>query len=932
MISEPWFSVEQQRGLDDFWRVYDAHYDDILVDTLKAARSHPEFAPIIDAMSPEQMELQNQRSRKLLGDAVAGDWATYESDLRAQGSVYAQMGIGYRAWHDIVRGFSKYLIPVLVKSYGETPERLTGALISLQTFLGRAMAIIGEEYLATKERIIAEGAARTAAILEAALDPILTMDHQGTILEFNPAAERTFGHRRQDVIGKPLAEVIIPPAMREAHDSGLARYLATRKAGSMLGQRTERVALRADGTEIPVEIAIIRIADEEPPRFTGFIRDLTDRKRAEEALRRSLEENRRLEAEAAEQALQRSEERFRLLVASVKDYAILLLDPEGRVDSWNEGAERINGWRAEEIVGQPISRFYLPEDVAAKKPERELENAIAHGRSEDEGWRVRKDGSRFWANVIVAPLYEDDGTLRGFAKVTRDFTERKKAEEEIQRANRAKSDFLAMMSHELRTPLNSIIGFSEVLIDGKFGQLNERQSRYLNNVHASGRHLLGLINDLLDLSKIEAGRLEVALHPCSPRLILTEALATLQPAADAAKVELVVKPGAAGSSDAVAADAVRFKQVLYNLLSNAIKFTPPGGRVRVGTETIGARVRISIEDSGGGISAEDLPRLFVPFTQLENAKDKSGTGLGLALTRELVELMGGRIGVDSPAGAGATFYIELERVEPAPAPAAAGSLEIGSDSPLALIVDDDREAQELLALALHSHGYRTIVAATGEDALALARRVRPQVITLDVFLPTIDGWDVLRILRTDPGTADIPVVMVTISSDRRTAFALGAVEHLVKPINQQSLMEALGRHSFTTKVRQRPVHILVVDDDSHQLELVRAALEPHGFLVRTELTGRAGLQAALSAPVDLLLLDLVMPDLSGIEVIQALRESPSGGKIPIILVTGQDITPEVRARLKGEVEAILAKNEFHAEQLVERINAVLHRDKELTAR
>ena len=239
------------------------------------------------------------------------------------------------------------------------------------------------------------------------------------------------------------------------------------------------------------------------------------------------------------------------------------------------------------------------------------------------------------------------------------------------------------------------------------------------------------------------------------------------------------------------------------------------------------------------------------------------------------------------------------------------------------MVDDDREAQELLVLVLQSNGYRTMVASNGEEALTFARRHRPQVITLDVFLPTIDGWDVLRVLRSDPDTAAIPVVMVTISSDRRTAFALGAVEHLIKPIDQKSLLEVLGRLSLTTKVTQRPVHILVVDDDPKQLELARAALEPHGFQVRTELTGRAGLQVAQSAPVDLLLLDLVMPDISGIEVIDALRTS--GSKIPIILITGHDITPTIRAGLKGEVEAILAKSTSSTEQLLEQINSVLRR-------
>jgi CheY-like chemotaxis protein len=432
-----------------------------------------------------------------------------------------------------------------------------------------------------------------------------------------------------------------------------------------------------------------------------------------------------------------------------------------------------------------------------------------------------------------------------------------------------------------------------------------------------------LINDLLDLSKVEAGRLEIALRLCSPQVILAEALVTLQPLADAGGVKLIVDPNASSSAEAVSADPVRFKQVIYNLLSNAIKFTPEGGLVTIRTESLGPHVRVSVTDTGTGISEEDLPRLFTPFIQLANAKEKSGTGLGLALSKNLVELMGGRIGVESTPGSGATFFIELPSVDHALAIERAVVWQPGTDGPLVLVVDDDHDAQELLLLTLHGNGFRTIVASTGEEALKLARVHRPQVITLDVFLPTIDGWDVLRVLRNDPTTADIPIVMVTMSSDRRTAFALGAAEHLVKPIDQKSLLEVLRRLSFTTKVTQRPVHILVVDDDPKQLELTRAALEPHGFLVHTELTGRAGIQMALSTPIDLLLLDLVMPELSGIEVIEALRKS--GSKVPIILITGHDITLTVSARLKGDVEAILAKSVVRPEQLVEQVNSVLRK-------
>ena len=333
--------------------------------------------------------------------------------------------------------------------------------------------------------------------------------------------------------------------------------------------------------------------------------------------------------------------------------------------------------------------------------------------------------------------------------------------------------------------------------------------------------------------------------------------------------------------------------------------------------------RIAVTDSGVGISPEDQQRLFVPFTQLENSKTNSakGTGLGLALTRQLVELMGGKVGVDSKLGEGATFYVEmpvhLELASPQSFPARTSS------APLALIVDDDVRAQELIQLALDSRGYRTLFAGTGEEALTLAREHRPDLITLDVFLPETDGWSVLTALRNDPHTKPIPVIMVTVSTDRSRALSLGAIDHLLKPVDEKLLLGALNRLDFLAQVKQRPIHILVVDDDSQQLELVRVELESQGFHVRTEGTGRAGLAAALEGPVDLLILDLVLPDISGIEVVAALKADPRAKKIPILLLTAHDLTPSERKRLNGDVENVLAKGSLKTENLFSELTQIL---------
>jgi CheY-like chemotaxis protein len=342
-------------------------------------------------------------------------------------------------------------------------------------------------------------------------------------------------------------------------------------------------------------------------------------------------------------------------------------------------------------------------------------------------------------------------------------------------------------------------------------------------------------------------------------------------------------------------------------------------------------VRIAVSDTGIGISAEDINRLYQPFTQLANAKNHGGTGLGLALTRQLVELMGGSIGVASEVGRGTTFHFDLP-VHVAHVTSDGGVVGSATTAPLALVVDDDASARELLGLALQEAGFRVQAVATGDEAIAEARRRHPAVITLDVFLPTIDGWDVLRLLKSDPATAEIPVVMVSISSDRAKAFSLGAQEHLVKPVGREALLDALARRSFTTKVKTRSVDVLAIDDDLRQLELFRAALEPQGFRVRTESSGRAGLAAAQTSHVDLVLLDLVMPDLSGIEVVSALRADSRTRALPILLVTAHDLTAADRARLNGDVEAVISKGTTRMEDLVQEISRVAARAKGVVTR
>jgi len=362
---------------------------------------------------------------------------------------------------------------------------------------------------------------------------------------------------------------------------------------------------------------------------------------------------------------------YRLLVHSVRDYGIFLLDPKGHVASWNEGAQRIKGYSEEEIIGRHFSTFYPAEDIASGKPDMELEVAARVGRFEDEGWRIRKDGSLFWANVIITALRNDSGELVGFAKVTRDLTERKEAEEraiadarriaEVEVANRTKSEFLAAMSHELRTPLNAIAGYTELMGLEIGGPVTEQQQGYLSRIRGSQQHLLGIITDLLNYSRLEAGQLSYNVQSVPVRAIVETVAPLVGPQATTRKITLGYDPCA--PEMIVRADRGKVEQIVLNLLSNAVKFTPGGGAVDVSCGVVGDRVAIVVRDTGVGIPGDKLEAIFEPFVQLGRSLSsmREGTGLGLAISRDLARAMDGDVSVESTVDVGSTFRLLLPR-------------------------------------------------------------------------------------------------------------------------------------------------------------------------------------------------------------------------------------------------------------------------------
>lgn len=484
----------------------------------------------------------------------------------------------------------------------------------------------------------------------------------------------------------------------------------------------------------------------------------------------------------------------------------------------------------------------------------------------------------------------------------------------LRAASEAKSDFLASMSHELRTPLNAIIGFSDLM---RREELDDHGNvlvplEWVEHIRRGGSHLVELVNDVLDLSRVEAGRLDLDRVPIEVQAAVAESVAGLRPLADrkSQAIDLAIPAG-----EHVSADRGRLRQILYNLLSNAIKFTPEGGRISIEGTRRGVEYHLSVIDTGVGIAPSDHAAVFEEFRQVGGGAQRSdGSGLGLALTRRLVEAHEGRIELTSTPGVGSRFTAVFPSAEPAGRSAIARELppaivELGGVGrpKSVLVVEDDPSAVRLLRAYLEPEGYRVRVAADGEHALDDARAEAPMAILLDVLLPGMDGWDVLRRLKADPMLRDIPVVIVTVVDERDVGLALGAVDYLVKPIDRDAVLASLGRLTLATQAKTRTVRVLVVDDDPAALDALEGTLRPAGFEVIRAGGGRTGVDRARDERPDLVICDLVMPDVDGFGVVGELKSDPVTADIPIIILTAHDLSPADKLRLNGKVLGIVSK-------------------------
>jgi signal transduction histidine kinase/DNA-binding response OmpR family regulator len=481
-------------------------------------------------------------------------------------------------------------------------------------------------------------------------------------------------------------------------------------------------------------------------------------------------------------------------------------------------------------------------------------------------------------------------------------------------ASRHKSEFLASMSHELRTPLNAIIGFSEVLLERMFGELNERQDEYLRDIWSSGKHLLELLNDVLDLSKIEAGQMVLSRSEFLVRKSLEYCLSLVRERALKQRIllSLEVDPGV-GVLDA---DRLRFRQVVLNLLSNAVKFTPDGGRVDVRASIQGQDVVVTVADTGVGVAAEDRQRIFDSFQQGARPAEAEGTGLGLTLSKRIVELHGGRIWVESEVGRGSTFGFALPggSEEPVLTPVPPAEMDWGlateptaGSGPTVVVVEDDRKSFDLLRAHLEAAGVRVVGARDGEEGLDTVRRLSPVGVILDILLPGIDGWEVLAQLKADPRTAPIPVIVVSMLDERGHGFALGAAEYLVKPVGKEQLLAAVYR---AAAMPERKHTVVAIDDDPLAIELVRASLEPEGWTVLGAPTGQEGLALIRERQPSAVLLDLLMPGMDGFAVVEALRADPDTKSVPVVILTSRSMTRQEKERLQGRITYVARKAEF----------------------
>jgi len=642
--------------------------------------------------------------------------------------------------------------------------------------------------------------------------------------------------------------------------------------------------------------------------------------------------------------LERQFQHHRMILNLALD-GVITIDDKGIVQSYNPAAEILFGYEAEEVIGNNITML-MPEPYHSEHGGY-LKNYLDTGKKKIIGSirevsGLRKDGTIFPMELSISEPIRGDKII--FTGMCRDISERKQAEKEIieakeqaESANLAKSRFLANMSHELRTPLNAVIGYSEMLQEEAEDLGQEDFVPDLKRINTAGRHLLGLINDVLDLSKIEAGEVQMFNETFDVQNVIEEIVGVVRPLVEDSKNTLQVVCN--GDLGTMHADQTKVRQSLFNLLGNAAKFTENGKiNIDASRENVDGAdwVVIRISDTGIGMTAEQTERLFEEFTQADpsTTRKHGGTGLGLAISQRFSRLMGGEITVQSEPDKGSIFTLRLPAgdmdsdaehmtatVEQETQSLATHSLPPASPdaSITVLVIDDELDALNILARHLISEGYQVITAQGGKEGLKLAKTLQPAAITLDVMMPNIDGWSVLSELKNDPDTAHIPVVMCTIMEEKQKGFALGASEYLTKPVDRKKLASIMKRY----KCPSPPCRVLLVEDDEATREMLSRQLSQAGWKVIEAENGKIAIDRLCEEIPAVILLDLMMPEMDGFEVIERLKKRDEWKNIPVIISTAKQLTKEDHLRLNGRIELLIEKSPDNREKILDKIGELL---------
>ncbi|MEG4075207.1 response regulator [Microcoleus sp. Pol14C2] len=664
-----------------------------------------------------------------------------------------------------------------------------------------------------------------------------------------------------------------------------------------------------------------------------------------------------LERKRAEAALRQSETKYRSIFENAVE-GIFQTTPTGHYLTGNSALARIYGYEScTQMLAEltDINRqFYVHPNRRAEF----MAQLGARGQvSKFESQIYRRDGSKIWISENARSICDENDSVLYYEGTVQDITDRKQVESAMQlaleaaeSANRAKSTFLANMSHELRTPLNAIIGYSEMLKE-EAEELGSCESvPDLEKICSAGKHLLSLIDDILDISKIEAGRMDLYLETFDIHTLIESAVATARPLVE--KNGNTLEVYCPDNLDTMHADMTKVRQVLLNLLSNAAKFTQ-NGRIAIGVERIkneqlkmknqeeSSQILISnseflsfrVADTGIGMTQEQLQRVFQPFTQADasTTREYGGTGLGLAISQRFCQMMGGSIEVSSTLGAGTTFTVLLPKA--IKQPEIPNKVNDSTSPPHApavgtvLVVDDDPISRDLIQRALTRQGLHIEVAGSGEQALRLAKQLLPDAITLDVIMPGMDGWAVLSALKADPDLAEIPVILLSFVGNKSLGFALGASDYLTKPVDGKRLAALLNKYRRDqdgVASNNLTCQILIVEDDVATREILRCVLETQGWAVTEADSGRAALDRLKVARPHLILLDLMLPEMDGFELIGELRKSHSGDPIPIVVITGKNLTPAESQQLNGYVERVLQKGVYSCDTLLRDVRSIVN--------